>query len=156
MVTYLPTILMNILNQAVVYIETESKYDLIITVNITCMMVLASVYLSISTSLPSTSNIKPIETWLLFNLMYPVLIIISNVILQVRIFVFKFKLQLVHFTFQKIDLRCYNEVVPVNKISKNDKISVQRYFKWAVNYLIPSVYLTFCAVYFVKYLIYGL
>ena len=88
MVTYLPTILMNILNQAVVYIETESKYDLIITVNITCMMVLASVYLSISTSLPSTSNIKPIETWLLFNLMYPVLIIISNVILQVRIFVF--------------------------------------------------------------------
>ena len=44
----------------------------------------------------------------------------------------------------------------VKKISRNDKISVKRYFKWAVNYLIPSVYLTFCAVYFVKYLIYGL
>ena len=35
-VTYLPTTLMNLLNQAVVYIKSDSKYDLIITVNITC------------------------------------------------------------------------------------------------------------------------
>ena len=37
------------------------------------MMVLASVYLSVSTSLPSSSNIKPVEIWLLFNLFYPFL-----------------------------------------------------------------------------------
>ena len=49
------------------------------------MMVLASVYLSVSTSLPSTPAIKPVEVWLLFNLAYPVLVIIVNVLLQVRV-----------------------------------------------------------------------
>ena len=48
------------------------------------MMVLASVYLSVSASLPSTSNIKPVEIWLLINLAFPVLVILVNVWLQVR------------------------------------------------------------------------
>ena len=84
MVSYLPTILMNIINQATNYIRGETKYDMIITVNITCMMVLASVYLSVSSSLPVTSDIKPVEVWLLFNLAYPVLVIITNVALEVH------------------------------------------------------------------------
>ena len=83
MVTYLPTILMNVMNQAMVYIQSDNKLDLIVSVNITCMMVLASMYLSVASSLPSTTNIKPIEIWLLFNMMYPVFVILSNVILQV-------------------------------------------------------------------------
>ena len=86
MVTYLPTVLMNVMNQAVVYIRMENKFELIISVNITCMMVLASMYLSVSSSLPSTANIKPIEIWLLVNLIYPVFVIISNVIVQVTIY----------------------------------------------------------------------
>ena len=48
------------------------------------MMVLASVYLSVSASLPTTSDIKPVEVWLLFNLAYPFFVIIVNVLLQVR------------------------------------------------------------------------
>ena len=83
LVTYLPTILINIINQATNYLETESKCDLVITVNVTCMMVLASVYLSVSTSLPTTQAIKPVEVWLLFNLAYPFLVIITNILLQV-------------------------------------------------------------------------
>ena len=80
----LPTILMNIVNQATNYISGEDEYSLIYTINITCMMVLASVYLLVSSSLPSTANIKPVEVWLLFNLAYPVMVIIVNVLLQVR------------------------------------------------------------------------
>ena len=83
MVTYLPTILINFINQATNYITGDDKYSMIITVNITCMVVLASVYLAVSSSLPSTANIKPVEVWLLFNLAYPVLVIIVNVLLQV-------------------------------------------------------------------------
>ena len=83
MVTYLPTILMNILNQATNYLSGDSKYDLIITVNITSMMVLASIYLSVSTSLPSTPNIKPVEVWLIFNLAYPFMVILINVAVEV-------------------------------------------------------------------------
>ena len=84
LVTYLPTILMNIINQAVVYLVSGSSQDLIITVNITCMMVLTSVYLSVSSSLPLTPNIKPVEIWLLFNLFYPFFVIITNVVMQVK------------------------------------------------------------------------
>ena len=86
MVTYLPTILMNLINQATNYISGDTKYDMIYTINITCMMVLASIYLSVSTSLPTTADIKPVEVWLLFNLAYPFLIILVNVILQVELY----------------------------------------------------------------------
>ena len=84
MVTYLPTLLMNLINQATNFLSSQ-QYELIITVNITCMMVLTSVYLSVSTSLPRTSNIKPVEWWLIFNLAYPFLVILVNVVIQVEI-----------------------------------------------------------------------
>ena len=83
LVTYLPTILMNIINQATNYITAPGKYEFIVTVNATCMMVLASIYLSVSSSLPRTEMIKPIEVWLLVNLAYPFLVIIINIVLQV-------------------------------------------------------------------------
>ena len=74
---------MNIINQASNLITGDSMYDLIYTINITCMMVLASVYLSVSESLPVSPDIKPIEQWLLFNLFWPFLVIISNILVQV-------------------------------------------------------------------------
>ena len=70
------------INQATNYMTVTEKYSLIITVNITCMMVLASIYLSVSSSLPTTSDIKPVEVWLLFNLAYPFITILVNVMLQ--------------------------------------------------------------------------
>ena len=83
MVTYLPTILMNMINQATNYISGEDKYSMIYTINITCMMVLASIYLSVSASLPVTADIKPVEVWLIFNLSYPFITILVNVLMQV-------------------------------------------------------------------------
>ena len=47
------------------------------------MMVLASVYISVSSSLPVTAGIKYVEVWLLFNLAYPVLVILVNIVLKV-------------------------------------------------------------------------
>ena len=82
MVTYLPTILMNMINQATNYIRGADKYSMIYATNITCMMVLASVYLSVSASLPTTSGIKPVEVWLLVNLGYPFLVILVNIAQQ--------------------------------------------------------------------------
>ena len=86
MVTYLPTFLINLINQATNYITMTSrddKYSMIYTINITCMMVLASIYLSVSSILPPTSDIKPIEVWLIFNLAYPFITVLVNVVLQV-------------------------------------------------------------------------
>lgn len=85
LVTYLPTILMNIINQSTNYIKAPGRYEFIVTVNVTCMMVLASIYLAVSSSLPKTEMIKPVEVWLLVNLAYPFLVIIVNIILQVML-----------------------------------------------------------------------
>ena len=82
LVTYFPTVLINLINQATNYISSN-KYDMIITVNITCMMVLANIYLVVSTSLPTTVAIKPVEVWLIFSLIYPALVIIINIFIQV-------------------------------------------------------------------------
>ena len=82
-VSYVPSLLMNTINQASVFIKGENKYDLSLTINITIMMVLASIYLSVSSSLPETANIKPVELWLLFNLIYNFCLIIALVIMQV-------------------------------------------------------------------------
>ena len=82
--TFAPPFLMNVLNQASVYLKGDTKYDLIITVNVTIMMVLASIYLSVSGSLQSTPSIKPVELYLVFNLLYPFLVITVNVARQVQ------------------------------------------------------------------------
>ena len=87
----------------------ENSYELVITVNVTCLMVLASIYLSISdrcplcnnnyelfsfsqnllfcpflhTSRPPSTSITTIDIWLLFNLAFPFLVIMVNILLQV-------------------------------------------------------------------------
>ena len=86
-VSYVPSFLMYTINQASVFIKGENKYDLSLTINITIMMVLASIYLSVSNSLPETANIKPVEIWLLFNLIYNFCLIITLVIMQVRVLI---------------------------------------------------------------------
>ena len=83
LVTHLPTLLMNMINQLTNHISGEGRYELIITVNITCMMVLASVYLAVSSSLPNTPSIKPVEIWLLVSFIYPFMVIFVNIVMQV-------------------------------------------------------------------------
>ena len=67
------------------YLTGDSRHELIITMNITSMMVLASIYLSVSASLRKTQDIKPVEVWLLFNLAYPFLVILVNIAINVSL-----------------------------------------------------------------------
>ena len=84
LVTYLPTILMNIINQATNYFVGDEFFGDVIAVNITSMMVLASIYIAVSASLPATSSIKYVEIWLLFSLIYPFLVILINTFIHVE------------------------------------------------------------------------
>ena len=77
------------------------------------MMVLASVYLSVSASLPSTSVIKPVEIWLLFNLAYPFLVILVNVLLQVAI---------IDINYDLIFYQTYADVTETRKEGKQQEI----------------------------------
>ena len=82
LITYLPTILMNIINTVTSFFEDIKFEGDIIKVNMTCMMVLSAMYISVSNSLPTTSEIKFVEIWLLFSLAYPFCIILTQVFIQ--------------------------------------------------------------------------
>ena len=96
MMIYLPLIIMNILNQASFYLTTEDKYQMVINVNITCLLALASVYLAVASSLPSTSSIKPVEYFLIYNILYPFFTILLAVIIQVDLGFLLYNVQYYH------------------------------------------------------------
>ena len=150
MVTYLPTILINIINQLTNYINGDSKYDLIITVNITSMMVLASIYLSVSASLPSTAAMKPVEVWLLFNLAYPFLVIFVNIILQVKSLLMIIILIIIHAFQRKAELEGKEKVKKfcVEENKRKTQLFVFKIFAFTVN---PISYVLFCIFYFFIY-----
>ena len=82
MTTYLPTVMMNILNQATMYIARDRFFETIITMNITCMTVLASLCVLFSSVVPQTSYIKSVDLWFLFNLTYPFCLILLHILIQ--------------------------------------------------------------------------
>ena len=82
MVTYLPTILINIISQATNYFEGTKFSGDIIKVNLSSMMVLAALYISISGSLPVTASVKYVDIWLIFNFLYPFIIVLAQTFIQ--------------------------------------------------------------------------
>ena len=82
MVTYVPTILINIFNQATNYFEGTIFSGDIIKVNLTSMMVLSALYISTSNNLPDTASIKYVEIWLLLSFIYPFFIVLTHTYIQ--------------------------------------------------------------------------
>ena len=54
---HMPTLIINIINQATTYFGNEN-FDTIVTVNLSSMMVLSALLVSVSNSLPPTTYIK--------------------------------------------------------------------------------------------------
>ena len=46
--------------------------------NLTSMLVLVTMFISVSNNLPKTSYMKMIDVWLLFNLLYPFVIVLVH------------------------------------------------------------------------------
>ena len=76
--TYLPTILLMIIVHTTNYYK-DFFFEAIVTVNLTGMLVLTTMFVSVSGNLPVTSDIKMIEVWLIFSLLLP----FTEVLLQV-------------------------------------------------------------------------
>ena len=49
-----------------------------ITVNLTSMLVLTTMFINVSNSLPKTSYMKMVDAWLLFNLFYPFIVVLLH------------------------------------------------------------------------------
>ena len=122
------------------------QFDILYTMNITCMMVLTSVYLSVSSSLPPTPNIKPVEIWLLFNVAYPFLVIVASCLLQVinmsRLIFSNFFLKISEEKFNQpspVMVREYNDNLTQEITGKKNKTTVI-ILKIYLKFLNPLVY----------------
>ena len=49
-----------------------------ITVNLTSMLVLTTLFINVSNNLPKTSYMKMVDVWLLFNLLYPFIVVLLH------------------------------------------------------------------------------
>ena len=70
MTTYIPTVLLVIISYATSFYHRD-LFETVIAVNLTCMLVLATMFLSVIDSLPTTSYVKMVEVWLIYTLLIP-------------------------------------------------------------------------------------
>ena len=55
-----------------------SFHQAVITVNLTSMLVLTTMFINVSNNLPKTSYMKMIDVWLLFNLLVPFIVVLIH------------------------------------------------------------------------------
>ena len=67
---YFPTILLNLIGHSTNYFKAFF-FEAVVTVNLTCMLVLTTMFINVSNNLPKTSYIKMMDIWLIFNLLVP-------------------------------------------------------------------------------------
>ena len=79
--TYLPTILICVVSFSTNYFK-PFFFEAIVTVNLTSLLVLTTLFISVSNALPKTSYIKMIDVWLLFSLCIPFCEVILHTIID--------------------------------------------------------------------------
>ncbi len=81
--TYMPTVCLIVISEIVLFID-DDHFDTIVMVALTTMLVMYTLYQSVSASLPQTSYLKLIDIWLLFGLLIPFVIFILSIFLKVN------------------------------------------------------------------------
>ena len=79
--TFLPTILINITGHMSNYFNRDF-FEGLMAMNVTLMLVLTTLFVSVSTNLTSTAYIKMIDCWLIFSLFKPFVDIILQTYIQ--------------------------------------------------------------------------
>ena len=163
MIVYLPTILMTIINQSINYLSSGENKDFgyILEVNVTCMIVLAMIYSSVSTGLVPTPHIKMVEIWLISSLIYPFICIIINIRLRLlgkesttkgrnNSNVKKIKVGEWNPTMNKENLengQQLDEATP-NDLGVSKSKEAHR-LQFIAFYVLPAVYILFIIIYFI-------
>ena len=82
--TYLPTIILTMINQLTNYYIGYEMFEAVITINATTLLTLTSLFISVFDSLPQTTDIKLIDVWMLITFVYPFIIIIIHTLVHVN------------------------------------------------------------------------
>ena len=75
--TYLPTISLLVITEITLFFD-ESKLEMAVTLSVTVMLVMYTLYQSISLTIPMTAYLKLIDNWLIFCLLVPFFIVITE------------------------------------------------------------------------------
>ena len=76
-----PTITINCIGHTANYFK-EFFFEAIISLNVTVMLMLTTMFISISNNLPKTAYVKMMDAWLLFNLSKPFIDIILQTYME--------------------------------------------------------------------------
>ena len=68
--TFVPTVLLNMISYSTTFFKAFF-FEATVTVNLTAMLVLTTLFINVSNSLPPTSYIKMIDVYLILSLMIP-------------------------------------------------------------------------------------
>ena len=77
---FIPTLLLNLIGHSTNYFK-PFFFEAVISLNVTVMLVLTTMFISVSNNLPKTAYIKMIDAWLIFNLFKP----FTDILLQTYI-----------------------------------------------------------------------
>ena len=77
---FIPTLILNLIGHSANYFK-PFFFEAIISLNVTVMLVITTMFISVSNNLPTTAYIKMIDIWLIFNLIKP----FTDIILQTYI-----------------------------------------------------------------------
>ena len=80
---FIPTILMNLIGHCTNYFEA-TYFDAVVTLNLTTMLVLTTMFSAVNANLPATSYIKMIDIWLMVNLLILCLEIILHIYMNMH------------------------------------------------------------------------
>ena len=168
--TYLPTFIICIVSFSTNHFKAFF-FEAIVTVNLTALLVLTTLFLSVSNSLPKTSYIKMMDIWLIFNLFIPFAEVLLHTYIDSfydedfvnnhgqshyignyvekkepskRVYPIK---HLVHRNEEKEILarrEHYKNLKKSNKSRAKNRIIAEKIAKWGI----PSVFLLFCVGYF--------
>ncbi|XP_059095252.1 uncharacterized protein LOC131890013 isoform X2 [Tigriopus californicus] len=156
--TYVPSLLICVICHCTVYFR-DGLFKAVVTVNITCLLCLITMFTSVSDSLPKTSYVKMIGIWLFMTICVPFL----EVLLATWIHCHKDDVNLnpapKEIAVQPLKRLKKEKVQPV--LTELDGIfgqpgaqppkmdAILPILTWIANYGIPSVFILFVAVYWI-------
>ena len=121
----------------------HSDFDTILTVNVTTLLVLTTLFISISDALPRTSYVKMVDIWLIMSLLIPFLEIILQTFLNML--------------YNEEDTQERNEVTRLHFLRNYDAGTQKRkvikatvkILKLTAQLVLPGFYILFCIIFFI-------
>ena len=78
---FIPTIVLNSISYTTNFYKDEF-FETVVAINLTTMLVIVTLFVSVSENLPATSYMKMMDIWLLFNLLIPFLLILIHTYME--------------------------------------------------------------------------